>query len=185
MGAFFVSLLGFVVLAAAFEKAQEIAERADARRRAEESWRRATRPRQASPASGPARPRVAVTRVASATVPASNPRLAARQRQHDADCLAKVRRAEGRGNPRQYYVYEHVDSSGRVRYVGHGTKGRAWSRVRADDTHRAMLEAGRLTIRVVDRGLTAREAVAREADRIDRRSREGAALFNKLRGTRL
>jgi len=30
-------------------------------------------------------------------------------------------------NPRQYYVYAHLDSSGKVFYVGKGTGSRAWS----------------------------------------------------------
>ncbi len=188
MGAFFFVVVVVALLVSAFEKAREASANTDARDRPKSSGRKPVVSR--TSATVMRRSAVASPPRSAAVDTAVRPRhqishLATRQRQHDADCLAKIRRAESRGNPRRYYVYEHVDRLGRVRYVGHGTRGRAWSRVRADASHREMLDDGQLTVRVVEGHLTAREAVRREADRLDRRTREGAPLFNKLRGSRV
>ncbi|MDA7659992.1 hypothetical protein OAG01_00275 [bacterium] len=170
MGEIILFILFLWGLYAALCKSDEIAARADDRRR---QARRVQPPKSAKP------PR---QRGARGLIGGTVHR---HQHRHDADCRAKIRRAEARGNPRSYYVYEHVDPSGRVRYVGHGKSGRAWSRARASRKHRELLDRGELQVRVVERGLTARDAVQREAERLDRRGRDGSPLFNKLRGTRL
>ena len=170
MVAFFVFILFLWGLYAAIVKSDEITARADDRRR---------RARQVQP------PKSATAIQPGGTSPYAGQKVHRHQHQHDADCRAKIQRAESRGNPRSYYVYEHVDQSVRVRYVGHGRSGRAWSRTRASRKHRELLARGELQVRVVERGLTARDAVHREAERLDRRGRDGSPLFNKLLGTRL
>ena len=170
MGAFILFMLfvwGFYV---AIEKAAESADRAADRRRQSEPLQP---PQTATPSS---------RRHGTSHVDRG---LAGYQRQHDGACRAKIRRAEAHGNPRSYYVYEHVDQTGRVRYVGHGRAARAWSRVRTSHAHRDLLDRGELEVRVVEHGLTAREAVSQEAGRIDRRTEDGSPLFNRLRGTRI
>ena len=109
-----------------------------------------------------------------------------RQRQIDGMAIAKVRDEEANENRRRYCVYVHRDSHGRIRYVGHGLRQRAWSVNGRPRPHRWMLACGDLLVEVLRDHLTAREAITTEATLIERlRSEHPTLLLNRLRGTHL
>ncbi len=109
-----------------------------------------------------------------------------RQRQIDRMAIAKVQDEEANENRRRYCVYVHRDPLGRIRYVGHGVRQRAWSVNGRPRPHRWMLACGDLLVEVLRDHLTAREAITTEAALIERlRSEHPALLLNRLRGTRL
>lgn len=57
---------------------------------------------------------------------------------HGGDALHPLRPAPdaNQENPRKSYVYAHVDSSGKIFYVGKGERRRAWSEDRHPLWHR-------------------------------------------------
>ena len=104
----------------------------------------------------------------------------------DTVTRAKVKTEEQNQNRRRYCVYLHHDHEGRIRYVGHGLRSRAWSIGSRNSTHRRLLLKGELRINIYRDHLTAREAVQLESDLIDQqKSMSNTLLVNRLIGTQL
>lgn len=108
------------------------------------------------------------------------------QQRVDTVTRAKVRTEEQNQNRRRYCVYLHHDYEGRIRYVGHGLRSRAWSIGSRNSNHRRLLLRGELRINIYRDHLTAREAVQLESDLIDQqKSMSNTLLVNRLLGTQL
>ena len=97
-------------------------------------------------------------------------------------------RAKGRRRAEEFRRRRPTPPSHRLRMTAttHSINGgvRPAAERRATAEHRRLLDDGKLRIRVAQGDLTAREAVNREADRPDHRTREGTPLSKKRRGTR-
>jgi len=79
--------------------------------------------------------------------------------------------------PRDFYVYAHRDSQGKIFYIGKGTGRRAWSQDRHHVWHRYVQERLNRTysVEIIQDGLTESEAEAREGELI---SEFGSQLVN-------
>ena len=80
-------------------------------------------------------------------------------------------------NPRRNYVYAHMDSAGRIFYVGKGKEKRAWSTDRHPLWHRYVEKHlnGDYQVRILQDNLSAKDAEILEADWI---AQCGASLVN-------
>lgn len=102
----------------------------------------------------------------------------------DTVTRAKVKTEEQNQNRRRYCVYLHHDQEGKIRYVGHGLRSRAWSIGSRNEDHRRLFLNGELRIKIYRDQLTAREAVQLESDFIDQqKSLSNTLLLNRLLGT--
>ncbi len=107
-----------------------------------------------------------------------------RQRLHDEEVRRKVRNDAAAGHRVGYCVYVHRDASGRVRYVGHGQRHRAWCCKRSHHRHVDFLLNGDLIVELIVDGVTAHEAVELETCMLDSlKSEHEDVIFNVLDGT--
>ena len=107
-----------------------------------------------------------------------------RQRLHDEAVRRKVHDDAAAAFPRRYCVYVHRDRGGRIRYVGHGQRHRAWCCRRSHHRHVEYLIHGDLTVDLVADGISARKAVALETRLIEyTKGNHDDAIFNVLDGT--
>ncbi len=74
--------------------------------------------------------------------------------------------AANQGNPRKSYVYAHVDSSGKIFYVGKGERRRAWSKDRHPLWHRYVEKhlGGTYQVLILQDNLSPAEAEEVEAE---------------------